>query len=113
MASPSANAVAVLSSTYSSAAVATANSPALLPPPPAATRQDRRNAQYWEFRRDLWVWPVKGPTYLASMKEFLRDKLKFSDEEIAEFGHMEVDKYFTPRSKILHKATFFLHRRHP
>ena len=65
----------------------------------ATLRETRREEQFWEHRRCLRVWPVKGPDLQAAMATFLIDKLDFTTEDVLDVSPFTVSKHMDPRSK--------------
>ena len=66
---------------------------------PMHPQADRREAQYEHCRRLLRVFPVKGGEVLAAFKDFMRTKMKLTDDFIDNLGHMTIVRHRDPRSK--------------
>ena len=67
---------------------------------PNTSRVSQKNEDsYWLHRRSLSVWPVVGDDASAGVKEFLRTKLKFSEEQITALGRVSVRWIKEPISK--------------
>ena len=64
-------------------------------------RNPQQLASYEKCRRSLRLWPIRGPDPLASVKEFLEQKLGFERRQVEQdFGPMLVRRVVEPRSKI-------------
>ena len=79
-------------------------------------RMDLMNAQqtrYWKSRRSLRLWPISGDgaqALRASLVDFLRNKLKLGEEEVAEAESVDIRKI--PRSqnsKIVNEVAVDFH----
>ena len=63
------------------------------------TKEDRREAKFWECRRSLRLWPVTDPT-VKGLKTFLKEKLSMEDSFVEEdLGGVTVKKCLDKRSK--------------
>ena len=63
------------------------------------SRESKRSEAYSEHRRSLRLWPVPGPDLKAGLARYLKDKLKFTDEEFKKVGNVSIKKHRDPSSK--------------
>ena len=70
------------------------------PPLAQGPRLSPKNEEaYWLNRRSLSFWPIIGDDATAGVREFLRSKLKFSEEQISALGRVSVKWLREPVSK--------------
>ena len=55
-------------------------------------------------RRALRLWPIKGPNYPASLRNFFVDKLKLPTDLIAEMGNVDFRRCIEPRQTAAQQA---------
>lgn len=69
------------------------------PPSSAVKLPPKKEETYWAFRKSLSIWPIPGDDIGTSLRAFLNDKLKISDEQIKELGKISFKWMKEPAAK--------------
>ena len=67
-------------------------------------RETYKEERYWQARRSLRMWPVRGPDLKGSLSTFFKDTLKIDDDIIARIDQFEVRGVRSSKSKITNEV---------
>ena len=81
----------------SSVAAAVLNNP--MPAYPAGRLTSKQEEAYWLHRRSLSVWPLVGEDVGAALKDFLMQKLRFTNDQIRDLGKITYKRLKEPVAK--------------